>query len=262
VRRSAGFADRSPQGNVSFIWSSYGRSVDHEPHPGTVTYVVRLWVPDQPGALGAVASRIGAVGGDVVGIDILERGGGQAVDELAVALPGQVALDRLVAEIGRVDGVKVEDVRPAVDALHDPRLDALETAAVLVGARTASDLLQGLCVHGARTVGGDWAAVADIESGDQLAGTGVVPSGAWLQAFLAGSRMSHPVTALTAGPDDVLWAPLPRAGLALVMGRDGAMYRARERRQAAALARIADARHRDLTEQAGRAEHPAGSVRP
>ena len=43
------------------------------------TFVVRVWVPDRPGALGQVASRIGAVRGDVVGIDILERGAGRAV---------------------------------------------------------------------------------------------------------------------------------------------------------------------------------------
>jgi len=39
------------------------------------TFVVRLWLPDRPGALGQVASRIGAVHGDVVGIKILERRG-------------------------------------------------------------------------------------------------------------------------------------------------------------------------------------------
>src|SRR5262245_58230979 len=46
------------------------------------TFVLRLWLPDRPGALGAVASRVGAVGGDLVGIDILERGAGRAIDEL------------------------------------------------------------------------------------------------------------------------------------------------------------------------------------
>ena len=30
------------------------------------TYIIRLWLPDRPGALGHVASRIGAVGGDPV----------------------------------------------------------------------------------------------------------------------------------------------------------------------------------------------------
>ena len=41
-------------------------------------YVVRIALPDRPGALGLVASRIGAVGGDIVAIHILEReeGGG------------------------------------------------------------------------------------------------------------------------------------------------------------------------------------------
>ena len=46
------------------------------------TYLVRAWIPDRPGALGQVASRIGAVRGDVVAIEILERGGGRAVDEI------------------------------------------------------------------------------------------------------------------------------------------------------------------------------------
>ena len=38
-------------------------------------YVVRIRLPDRPGALGQVASRIGAVGGDIVAIDILDRSG-------------------------------------------------------------------------------------------------------------------------------------------------------------------------------------------
>ena len=51
------------------------------------SYVLRVWLPDRPGALGAVASRIGAVKGDVVGIEIFETGAGQAVDVLVVQLP-------------------------------------------------------------------------------------------------------------------------------------------------------------------------------
>ncbi|MBA3304000.1 MAG: amino acid-binding protein, partial [Acidimicrobiia bacterium] len=59
------------------------------------TFVVRLWLPDRPGALGQVASRIGAVRGDVVGIDILERGAGRAIDELVVQLPDGDLVDLL-----------------------------------------------------------------------------------------------------------------------------------------------------------------------
>ena len=93
------------------------------------TFVLRVWLPDRPGALGAVASRIGAVRGDLVGIDILERGGGRAIDELAVELPEERLVPLLVSEVGQVDGVDVEEVRPANGPLPDPRLDALETAA-------------------------------------------------------------------------------------------------------------------------------------
>ena len=50
-------------------------------------YVVRIWLPDRPGALGAAASRTGAVRGDLVGIDILERGAGRAIDELSSSCP-------------------------------------------------------------------------------------------------------------------------------------------------------------------------------
>ena len=62
-------------------------------------YLVRLrvWLPDRPGALGAVASRIGGVKGDVIGIEILEQGAGRAVDDLVVALPSASLVDLLVA---------------------------------------------------------------------------------------------------------------------------------------------------------------------
>lgn len=223
------------------------------------TWIVRVWLPDRPGALGQVASRIGAVRGDVIGIDILERGAGRAIDELAVELPDDELVSLLVQEIGQVDGVDVEDVRPAADALHDPRLDALETAAMLVGARSTAELLDALCVHGARTLGAEWAVVVDAEAAEVLASMGTPPSSAWLAAFVAGSRSSAAVAGVDSGPDDVVWAPLAGAGLALVVGRNGTAFRARERRQGAALARIVDTRFRELGTPSARSLHPAGS---
>ncbi|MBT7428911.1 MAG: ACT domain-containing protein, partial [Ilumatobacter sp.] len=76
-----------------------------------ITVVVRVWMPDRPGALGQVASRIGAVRGDVLGIEILEQGAGRAIDELTVALPGEELISLLSAEIDDVDGVSVENIR-------------------------------------------------------------------------------------------------------------------------------------------------------
>ena len=108
--------------------------------------LVRVWLPDRPGALGLVASRIGAVEGDIVGIDVLEQGDGVAVDEFAVLLKPTVSLDLLVREILEVDGTNVEEVR-TIGSFPDPRLDALESAASLASASSAAELQQVLVDH-------------------------------------------------------------------------------------------------------------------
>ena len=224
---------------------------------------MRMWLPDRPGALGQVASRIGAVRGDVVGIDILERENGQAVDELVVELPASDLVDLLIAEVREIDGVAVEEVRPVADARHDPRLDVLEAAAQLVGADDVDELLEAVVQHAGRVVGSTWVAVAALEGPGEgvLVASEDAPSAGWLEAFLAGSRL-RPVAAGQArgqgsGAGDVVWAPLPRSGLALVFGREGMPYRARERRQVAALGRVVDTRLRELRRARGRGCHPS-----
>src|SRR3546814_18126173 len=79
------------------------------------TFVVRVWLPDRPGALGQVASRIGAVRGEIVGMDILERGGGRAIDQLVVDLPDASLQGPLASEISQVDGVDVAEIRTRSD---------------------------------------------------------------------------------------------------------------------------------------------------
>jgi hypothetical protein len=221
------------------------------------TYVVRMWLPDRAGALGQVASRIGAVRGEIVGIDILERGAGRAIDELVVELPDASLVDLLVQEIQQVDGADVEEVRPVADSLHDPRLDALETAAVLVGATDREELVEAVVVHARRVVGAEWAGVVSLATMELLAEAGPVPPTPWLLAFVAGSQESARVASGETGPDDVVWSPLPSCELALVVGRDGTAYRARERRQVAALARIVDTRLRELVRASARRHHPS-----
>ena len=231
------------------------------------TFVIRMWLPDRPGALGQVASRIGAVRGDVVGIDILERENGQAVDELVVELPAAGLVDLLVAEVRQVDGVAVEEVRPVADARHDPRLDALEAAAQLVGADGIDELLDAVVGHAGRVVGAAWVAVTDLEGQSAAEHTLVAsddaPNRAWLEAFLAGSRAAERAGGRAgrkgrgSRAGDVVCAPLPQSGLALVLGREGMPYRARERRQVAALARVVDTRLRELRRTRSRTHHPS-----
>lgn len=218
---------------------------------------MRMWLPDRPGALGQVASRIGAVRGEIVGIDILERGAGRAIDELVVELPDGSLTDLLVQEIQQVDGVDVEEVRPVADALHDPRLDALETAALLVGATNSYELLQEMAFHAKRVIGASWGAVVALDDGEVLAEVGEPPAAGWLLAFVAGSQESARVASSDGPAHDVVWSPLPVSGLAVVLGRDGSAYRARERRQVAALARIVDTRLRELVRHEARLNHPS-----
>ncbi len=205
------------------------------------SFVVRVWLPDRPGALGAVASRIGAVRGDVTGIDILERGAGRAIDELVVTLPSADLIDLMLRELREVEGVDVEDIRPVAVAVPDSRLDALESAALLVEQTTAGDLVQLLVEHASRDLEASCAVVIDHVAIELRASTGGVPTASWLSAFVAGSLASE-----AGGTDDVAWASFPRAPLALVLGRSGRPFRQRERRQLEALTRIADRRWSEL----------------
>ncbi len=226
------------------------------------TYVLRVWMPDRPGALGAVASRIGAVRGDLTGIDILERGAGRAIDELIVELPSEELVPLLVAEIAEVDGVDVENVGPAPEEPVDPRLDALETAAVLVAERSVAGLLEELARRAMRDFTADWAAVIHLSGPTPLAEVGAVPPAPWLAAFVAGSRLSVAPEVSGSGPDDVAWADLAAAELAVVLGRRGRPLRARERRQLAALARIVDHRWSELVQRSSRGLHPSATSQP
>ena len=208
-------------------------------------HVLRLWVPDRPGALGAVASRIGAVRGDLVGIEILERGAGRAIDELVIDLPDPELVNLLVSEVSEVDGVDVEDVRRVDDGLIDPRLDALDTAAELVARDTVPHLLDGFASACERDFRADWVAVTTPGTGDPQVTVGPAPEGSWLNAFLIGSEAS--TAAGDGGPHDVAWARLHSSGLAVVAGRDGRPWHLKERRQLEALARIVDARWTELS---------------
>ena len=59
-----------------------------------------------------MASRIGAVSGDIVAINILERVEGNAVDEFVIELAGQHLVELLRNEIHEVDGAEVLDISP------------------------------------------------------------------------------------------------------------------------------------------------------
>jgi hypothetical protein len=120
-------------------WAQIAIDGDRPPHPeddfgGTVSYLLRLVVPDRPGILGAVATALGDAGIDIVSVDVLERGSGVAVDDVVVDLPRGRVPDSLITAVRAVPGVEVESLRPFAGPLDTHRelelLEALARAAV------------------------------------------------------------------------------------------------------------------------------------
>jgi hypothetical protein len=205
---------------------------------GSLHVLIRVWLPDRPGALGLVASRIGAVDGDIVGIDVLEQGDGVAVDEFAVELRDPAAVALLVREIEEVDGVSVEEVRE-VEHFPDPRLDALESAMSLCSAESIPALHDTLVAHIRDEFLADWSALVVDGAVVGASGDGV-PDACVLDALDSGMAASPLVAGGRSGPDDLAVAALPAHAATLFVGRDGHPFRRRERAQLLALAGIAD----------------------
>jgi len=205
--------------------------------PAGVPVVVRVLLSDRPGALGLVASRIGALGGDIVGIDVLERGEHLAIDEFSLLLPHAELVALLVREIEEVDGALVEECR-TVNAFGDPRLDALDTAEQLVAAPTASALRARLVARTRSEFGADWTAL--LVGDEAPVFDGAAPTPEMLRALAAGTGASPLVAEGVAGPDDLMVARLADACAVLLVGRAGHPFRRRERKQLIALAKIAN----------------------
>ena len=152
-----------------------------------MSYLLRVVLPDRPGMLGAVATAIGAAGGDIVSLDVVERSAGGAVDDLLVELPPGGLADRLVSSAQSVPGVVVESLRPYVGATDLHRdLELVEELSLAPGAalELLADSAPGVFRAG-------WALVVEHE-----------PEGAVIRASSAGAPGSIPA--------DLPWLPLER----------------------------------------------------
>ena len=203
------------------------------------TFVVRVWLPDRPGVLSQVTGRIGDALGDVVGIEILERGGGMAIDELTVALPDPSYLDPLVAGLLRVDGVAVEDVRRVPADRPDGALAVLSTAAEIVAA-PADDRLLVACGSLRRLLDADWAVAMRLDDCVPQATDVAAPDLDWVAAFLSGSDHLPDDRVTEHTPGDMVWTRVATHGVAIVCGRTGRVFHARERDEFRVLGTIID----------------------
>ncbi|MFJ8915311.1 amino acid-binding protein [Amycolatopsis sp. NPDC102389] len=153
-----------------------------------MSFLIRVQLPDTPGTLGAVATALGTVGADILSVDVVERGGGVAIDDLVVEIPSGRLPDALITAAESVDGVEVDAVRPYAGVLDTHReLELVEE----IAAKPASGL-EILAEGVPRIIRAGWAVV--VEHAD--AG-----------AIRLASSNAAPETPIT----DLPWLPLERA---------------------------------------------------
>ena len=213
-----------------------------------MSYLLRLVVPDRPGVLGAVATALGEAGIDIVSLDVLERSGGFAVDDVVVELPAGRLPDALITAAQAVPGVAVESLRPFAGPLDIHReLELLEslarsdegTAVKLLAAELPRVFHSGWSVVLEATGGDDWRVSATSDAAPAFEGLSLpwmplraprlLPSeDAWLPERWRDMAI------------EMMAAPYGGPGCALVLGRSGGpAYRRTELARLAHLAGVA-----------------------
>jgi hypothetical protein len=205
---------------------------------------MRIWLPDAPGVLGAVAAEIGAVKGNVIALEVLERGAGVAIDEFVVELPDEPgAIDAVCKGIRTIPGAGVEDVRELATAAQDREDTVLNAAAAILQAATATAAMNTLSGQLMSLFDLTWLAVADLGLQTFTEVHGEAPSIGWLNAFAQGSQSgADPSNDTTSS--GVFVEAIPETELTVCGGRP-APIRRRERHAIAMLvlvtARFVDA---------------------
>ncbi len=200
---------------------------------------MRIWLPDVPGVLGAVAAELGALQGNVVGLEVLERDAGVAIDELVVELPDETGiLDAVCRGVRNVPGAGVEEVRELVGEVPDREDTVLTAAAAILGAGTPADAIEVLASSLMSLFELSWLAVADTGLGrfSQVRGADA-PSVKWVSAFAEGSRSGDdPANDTTSS--GVFVEPVPGTGCTVCGGRPVPIRR-RERHEIGLLVTVA-----------------------
>ena len=177
-----------------------------------MTYLLRLVLPDRPGMLGAVATALGEVGGDIVSLDVVERGPEGAVDDLLVQLPAGGLADVLITSARSVPGVIVESLRPypGADDLHrDLELVDELAAAPASALQLLVDLAPGVFRAG-------WASLFDSRNGVVSASACAPDLGGMALPGCRSSRLDgwtarSPGSPNAGTPSAPSWSPLPSA---------------------------------------------------
>lgn len=74
-------------------------------------FQLNVALPDRPGSLGLLASAIGAAGGDIRALAVVNSEDGRGYDDITVAVPGNDPTD-LLNVLGAIGGVEVLSITP------------------------------------------------------------------------------------------------------------------------------------------------------
>lgn len=193
-----------------------------------MSYLLRLVVPDRPGTLGAVATALGEAGIDIVSLDVVERAGGVAVDDVVVDLPRDRLPDSLITAAQTVPGVTVESLRPFAGPLDTHRelelLDALaradESTAVKLLAAELPRVFHGSWSVVLETTGSGWQVTAASEAAPAFDGL-TLP---WMPLHAPRLLPSEDAWLPERWRDmaiEMMAAPYGGPGCAVVLGRSG-----------------------------------------
>ena len=193
------------------------------------SYLLRVQLQDRPGSLGSLAVALGAVGADILSLDVVERASGYAIDDLVVDLPPGAMPDMLITAAENLNGVYVDSIRPHTGLLEAHR--ELELIDHIAAADEKLKKLQVLADEAPLVLRVGWCTVVKwTESGVQrLVGSPGAPE---TQANVAPWLPIDQAEALDATADWVpqLWrdmdttlaaAPLGDQQVAMVLGRPG-----------------------------------------
>ncbi|MFN8090139.1 MAG: amino acid-binding protein [Mycobacterium sp.] len=139
------------------------------------SYLLRVQLQDRPGSLGSLALALGSVGADILSLDVVERGPGFAIDDLVVDLaPGSMP-DMLITAAERLEGVRVDTIKPHSGLLEAHR--ELELVDHISAAHGRAARLQVLADEAPRVLRVGWCTVVRLTDGvlERIVGSASAP---------------------------------------------------------------------------------------
>ena len=199
-------------------------------HLLTMSYLLRVLLPDVPGSLGQLAEALGLVEGNIQSVDVVSTfPDGTAMDDNVVSLPPTLLPDSLISAAEQVDGVQVDSIRPFSGTV-DRRGQIEMLALVARHRRNINRAMTELVTVLPRTMTSGWGVVVDTEPRlNRIAASQAAPEddGSNPQATIGTARVLDPdrdtwIPDSWALLDSALAAtPIRGTSLALVVGRPG-----------------------------------------